>query len=139
MIYIDRRNRRYYGKRAYDFQTYEPDNTAARFKRLIGTATPIRMRDAKLTLSPEECSAEILRLLFGYLPEEVRNNESTATVVTVPAAFDQMQKDATLSAATLAGIGRIALMQEPVAAVMSVMRTRKSDGIFAILGMGRGT
>ena len=53
-------------------------------------------------------------------------------MITVPAAFTQMQKDATMQAATMAGIGKVALMQEPVAAVMSVMRTRKTDAMFLI-------
>ena len=65
-IYIDRRSR-YYGQRAYDFEARSPDNVAVRFKRLIGTNTPIRIPAVKLTMTPEECSAEILRVLFGYL------------------------------------------------------------------------
>ena len=44
-----------------------------------------------------------------------------------------------MHAAELAGIGKVALMQEPVAAVMSVMRTRKTDGIFVIYDLGGGT
>ena len=90
-------------------------------------------------MTPEECSAEVLKALFGYLPEEIRNDPDTGTVITVPAAFNQMQKDATMQAATMAGIGKVALMQEPVAAVMSVMRTRKTDGMFLIFDMGGGT
>jgi molecular chaperone DnaK len=90
-------------------------------------------------MSPEECSAEILRVLYSYLPEEIRNDPDTGTVITVPAAFNQMQKDATMSAARLAGIGKVALMQEPVAAVMSVMRQRKTDGIFMVYDLGGGT
>ena len=73
------------------------------------------------------------------MPEEIRNADDTGTVITVPAAFNQMQKDATMQAAELAGIGKVALMQEPVAAVMSVMRTRKTDGIFVIYDLGGGT
>ena len=61
------------------------------------------------------------------------------TVITVPAAFDQMQKEATMEAATLAGIGKVALMQEPVAAVMSAMRSRNTDGMFLIYDLGGGT
>ena len=68
-IYIDRRSR-YYGQRAYDFEARSPDNVAVRFKRLIGTNTPIRIPAVKLTMTPEECSAEILRVLFGYLNEK---------------------------------------------------------------------
>lgn len=137
-IYIDRRSR-YFGRRAYDAAARSPDNVALFFKRLMGTNTPIAITGAELVLSPEECSAEILKVLFSYLPEDIRNPRETGTVITVPAAFDQMQRDATLSAAELAGIGRVALMQEPVAAVMSVMRGARRDGIFLIYDLGGGT
>ena len=80
-----------------------------------------------------------LKVLFGYLPEEIRNDPDTGTVITVPAAFNQMQKDATMQAASMAGIGKVALMQEPVAAVMSVMRARNTDGMFLIYDLGGGT
>jgi len=50
-----------------------------------------------------------------------------------------MQRDATLSAAEMAGIGKVALMQEPVAAVMSVMRYRDTDGMFLVYDLGGGT
>ena len=139
VIYIDRRGNKYVGKRAYDSAPGSPDNAASLFKRLMGTSTPIQLPAANMTKTPEECSAEVLKVLFGYLPEEIRNADETGTVITVPAAFNQMQKDATMQAAELAGIGKVALMQEPVAAVMSVMRTRKSDGIFVIYDLGGGT
>ncbi len=139
VIYIDRRGNKYVGKRAYDAAPNSPDNAAMLFKRLMGTSTPVNMPAAELTKSPEECSAEVLKMLFGYLPEEVRNNPKTGAVITVPAAFNQMQKDATMQAAELAGIGKVALMQEPVAAVMSVMQTRKTDGVFVIYDLGGGT
>jgi molecular chaperone DnaK len=139
VIYIDKRNRRYYGARAYGSAVYDPENAAKTFKRYMGTSTPIRIRAVNLVLTPEDCSAEILRVLFGYLPEEIRNDDITGTVITVPAAANQMQKDATLSAAKAAGIGKIAVMQEPVAAVMSVMRARKLDGKFIVYDLGGGT
>lgn len=138
-IFLDRRGNKYVGSRAYNNAARNPENAAVLFKRLIGTSTPITLSSVKLTMTPEECSAEILRTLFGYLPEEIRNDGSTGTVITVPAAFNQMQKDATLAAAEAARIGRVALMQEPVAAVMSVMRTRGTDGIFLIFDLGGGT
>ncbi|MCY4052798.1 MAG: Hsp70 family protein [Hyphomicrobiales bacterium] len=138
-IYIDRRGNKYVGSRAYDPAARNPDNAATLFKRLMGTSTPIKLPAVDLVLTPEECSAEILRVLFGYLPEEIRSDGDTGTVITVPAAFNQMQKNATMSAADSAAIGRVALMQEPVAAVMSVMQQRKSDGIFVIYDIGGGT
>jgi molecular chaperone DnaK len=137
-IYIDKRGR-YYGVRAYEKAGSSPDNVALFFKRFMGTDTPIAIPAAELVLSPEECSAEILRYLYAYLPEEVRTSEATGTVITIPAAFDQMQRDATLTAAELAGIGKVALMQEPVAAVMSIMRTGRRDGVFVVYDLGGGT
>lgn len=138
-IFIDRRGNKYLGKRAYDSAAKNPDNAATKFKRMMGTSTPVKLSAVDITLTPEECSAEILKLCFGYLPEEIRNGGTTGTVITVPAAFNQMQKDATLAAAEMAGLGNVALMQEPVAAVMSVMKQRKADGVFLVFDFGGGT
>lgn len=138
-IYIDRRGNKYVGKRAYDSAPHSPDNSAMLFKRLMGTSTPVQLSAVNLTKTPEECSAEVLKVLFGYMPEEIRNDPDTGTVITVPAAFNQMQKDATMQAASMAGLGKVALMQEPVAAVMSVMRARNTDGMFLIYDLGGGT
>ena len=138
-IFIDRRGNKYVGSRAYNSAAKNPDNAAVLFKRLMGTSTPVKMPAVNLTLTPEECSAEVLRALFGYLPEEIRGDGDTGTVITVPAAFNQMQKDSTMAAADAAGLGRVALMQEPVAAVMSVMRQRRNDGVFVVYDLGGGT
>jgi molecular chaperone DnaK len=138
-IFIDRRGNKYLGKRAYDSAAKNPDNAATKFKRMMGTSTPVKLAAVDITMTPEECSSEILKLCFGYLPEEIRNSGETGTVITVPAAFNQMQKDATLSAAEMAGLGRVALMQEPVAAVMCVMKQRKGDGVFLVFDLGGGT
>ncbi len=138
-IFIDRRGNKYVGSRAYNNAARNPDNAAVLFKRLMGTSTPVKLPAVNLTMTPEECSAEVLRTLFGYLPEEIRGDGDTGTVITVSAAFNQMQKDSTMSAADAAGLGRVALMQEPVAAVMSVMRQRKNDGVFVVYDLGGGT
>ena len=138
-IYIDRRGNKYVGQRAYNTAPRSPDNCATLFKRFMGTSTPIELSAVNLTLTPEECSAEVLKWLFGYLPEEIRDDPETGTVITVPAAFNQMQKAATMEAAEMAGIGKVALMQEPVAAVMSVMQSRNTDGMFLIYDLGGGT
>lgn len=138
-IYVDKRGNKYYGSKAYNQAPYNPNNSATLFKRFMGTSTKIEIEASNLTLTPEECSAEILKVLFGYLPEEIRNDPETATVITVPAAFNQMKKDATLQAAKLAGIGKVALMQEPVAAIMSVMRQSNHEGVFLVYDLGGGT
>lgn len=140
-IYIGKRGNRFYGYRAYNKAATDENNTAILFKRYMGTSYKFDFKDSGISLSPEECSAEILKTLFGYLPEEIRTDPEIATVITVPAAFNQVKKEATLEAAKMAGIGRVALMQEPVAAVMSVMRSygSKSNGIFLIYDLGGGT
>lgn len=138
-IYIDRRGNKQIGFNAYNMAPHSPDNSATLFKRLMGTSTPVNLPAVKITMTPEQCSAEILKVLFGYLHEEIRNDSDTGTVITVPAAFNQMQKDATMQAASMAGLGKVALMQEPVAAVMSVMRARNTDGMFLIYDLGGGT
>lgn len=138
-IYVDKRGNKYYGQKAYNQAPYNPNNSATLFKRFMGTNTKIELEAAGLSLTPEECSAEILKVLYGYLPEEIRNDPETAVVITVPAAFNQMKKDATLQAAKLAGINNVALMQEPVAAIMSIMRTSKQEGIFLVYDLGGGT
>jgi len=138
-IFLDKRGNKYHGRPAYENAARNPDNAATKFKRMMGTSTPIKFSAVNVTMSPEECSAEILKVCFGYLPEEIRNDPETGTVITVPAAFNQMQKDATMAAAEMAGLGKVALMQEPVAAVMSEMRKSKGDGTFLVYDLGGGT
>src|SRR3546814_6495763 len=70
-IYFDRRGR-YVGKRAYDLAPQDRSKSATLFKRLMGTSTPINV-SGQDPLTPEWCSAEILKALFAYLPEEVRS------------------------------------------------------------------
>ncbi|HKY97280.1 MAG TPA: Hsp70 family protein [Gemmatimonadaceae bacterium] len=138
-IYVDPRGNRFVGSRAYQNAARDPDRAATLFKRLMGTSTTLELPRANLRMTPEECSSEILRTMFNYLPPEIRESSALGTVVTVPAAFNQMEKAATLSATEMAGMGQVALMQEPVAAVMSVMRQRKTDGVFLVYDMGGGT
>lgn len=138
-IFIDKKGAKKVGMEAYRLWPANPGSAATNFKKMMGTNTPIRLPAVNLTMSPEECSAQILKVLFSYLPEEIRNNPDTGVVITVPAAFNLMAKDATMSAAESAGLGNVALMQEPVAAVMAVMRRRKGDGVFLVYDLGGGT
>ena len=142
-IYINKRGNKFVGKRAYNLAPKEPRHVAMLFKRFMGTSTPITLPAVDITMTPEECSSEILRTLLGYLPEELRealrNDPEMGTVITVPAAFNQMQKTATMQAAEQAGIGKVALIQEPVAAVMRVMKAPNADGTFLVYDLGGGT
>lgn len=138
-LYFDKRGNKFVGQRAYDSAAHAPGNAALLFKRLIGTRSKLHIEATGQDLLPEDCSAEVLRTLWGYVQTEDRDPDQSGTVITVPAAFNQLQKEATLSAARLAKIGSVAVMQEPVAAVMSVVRARKQDGRFIIFDFGGGT
>src|SRR6202046_5953898 len=87
VIYIDKRGHRLYGRRAHDEALVSPDNVAAGFKRLMGTSTPIEVKGADLKLTPEECSAEIIRQLLGQFTTETGSDKVTGAVITIPAAF----------------------------------------------------
>ncbi|MBQ1310854.1 MAG: Hsp70 family protein [Blautia sp.] len=139
VIYIDGKEHCFYGRKAYEKASVNGRNAAMLFKRYLGTSKTFVFQDAGISLSPVECSARLLKVLYGYLPDEIRNDPETVTVITVPAAFNQMKKDATLEAARLAGIGRTALMQEPVAAVMSVLKKDDHEKCFLIYDLGGGT
>ena len=100
-IFVDKRGNKYVGSRAYQMTASDPDNVAVRFKRMMGTSTMVSIPNLGKELTPEECSAEVLKTLFNYLPDEIRKDPDLATVITVPAAFDQKAKDATLAAANM--------------------------------------
>ena len=127
------------GSRAYGNAARNPDSAAILFKRLMGTSTPIMLAGRQyhddagglLCRDPAVPCSDTFPRRFAIA--------HAGTVITVPAAFNQMQKDATMAAADAAHIGRVALMQEPVAAVMSVMRARGTDGMFLVYDLGGGT
>jgi molecular chaperone DnaK len=139
VIYIDKRGHRLYGRRAHDQALITPENVAQGFKRLMGTSTAIEIKDADVALSPEDCSAEIIRQLLGQAETETGSKDITGVVITIPAAFNQMQSEATLRAAKKAGLERVDLLQEPIAAAMAAMEGAKRSGQFLIYDLGGGT
>ncbi len=136
-IYIDKNGKQFCGQRAYNQLGNQADRVAKQFKRFMGTGTNIEF--AGTVMSPVECSAEILKELMRCLPEEIVNSEDKATVITVPAAFDQRQNAATEKAAQMANIGKVALMQEPVAAIMRAVKDKNKNGCFLVFDIGGGT
>ncbi|NDE90174.1 MAG: Hsp70 family protein [Alphaproteobacteria bacterium] len=139
MIFVDKRGHRLFGRRAHDQAFIAPENVASGFKRLMGSSTTIEIPGADLSLTPEECSAEILRQLIGQVFTEIGEQEIDGVVITIPAAFNQMQSEATLRAAEMAGIKRVALLQEPVAAAMAAMAGTPREGHFLVYDLGGGT
>ena len=139
-VYIGKRGGQFVGERAYNYSKISPQDVAQGFKRLMGTSSPVAFASASVEKSPEECSAEIVKTLLGQAYTEAGAFEPEGSVVTVPAAFNQMQNEATLRSAQAAGLERVGLLQEPIAAAMASMANSKSkSGQFLIYDMGGGT
>ena len=140
VIYIDKRGHKFIGMRAYDKAILSPENVAQGFKRLMGTSSPIRFAAAALEMSPEQCSEDIIRTLLGQAKTEAGDFDVVGAVVTIPAAFNQMQSEVTIKAAGATGLGRVGLLQEPIAAAMASMAGSKSkNGQFLVYDLGGGT
>jgi molecular chaperone DnaK len=139
-LFIDRRGHRFVGTKAYDQGLLAPQNVAMGFKRLMGTNTPIMLEGSGIDLSAEEASTEILRTLVGQAHAEVGEFELQGTVITVPAAFNQMQSEATIRSARAARLERVGLLQEPIAAALaSLEKAKNKDGQFLVYDLGGGT
>jgi len=139
-IYINKGGQKFIGNRAYQQAFLAPDNVAQGFKRLMGTSSPMTYAAAGIQTTPEECSAEILRTLLGQVRTEGGVGEFDGVVVTIPAAFNQMQSEATIRAARSAGLDRVGLLQEPIAAAMAAMAQAKNKNAqFLVYDIGGGT
>jgi molecular chaperone HscA len=88
--------------------------------------------------SPVEVSAEILATL-RYRAEDTFNEDLYGAVITVPAYFDDAQRQATKDAARLAGIEVLRLINEPTAAAIAYGLDNASEGVYAIYDLGGGT
>lgn len=139
-LYFDRRGHMAIGTRAYAQIELAPDNVAQGFKRLMGTSSTIELPAAGKRITPEEASSEIIRQLLRQVESEAGRVDVEGAVITIPAAFNQMQSEATIRAAHLAGLGRVGLLQEPVAAAMAALEgATRRDGRFLIYDLGGGT
>jgi molecular chaperone HscA len=88
--------------------------------------------------SPVEVSAEILATL-RYRAEDTFDDELYGAVITVPAYFDDAQRQATKDAAQLAGVKVLRLINEPTAAAIAYGLDNHSEGVFAVYDLGGGT
>jgi molecular chaperone DnaK len=144
-IMIDRRGGMFIGLRAYEQDAFSPENVGKKFKRLMGTSSPIEFKSAGRTMSAEDASAEVLKTLLAQAKLATGEFDLEGTVITIPAAFNQMQCEATMRAAEAAGIGRVGLVQEPIAAAMASIADRQrrnsalKDGQFLVYDLGGGT
>ena len=136
----------------------DPLNTIASVKRLMGrgvgdvkgigaylpyefvpgsSGMPL-LHTAGGDVSPVEVSAEILRSL-KIRAEETLGGELSGVVVTVPAYFDDAQRQATRDAGRLAGLNILRLLNEPTAAAVAYGLDKGTEGIIAIYDLGGGT
>ncbi len=96
------------------------------------------IRTAAGDRSPVQVSADILSIL-KQRAEATLGGELTGVVITVPAYFDDAQRQATKDAGTLAGLNVLRLLNEPTAAAVAYGLDRGSDGVIAVYDLGGGT
>lgn len=136
----------------------DPYNTIASAKRLMGRgvddvkqlgghlpyhfvsgeSTVPRMHTVGGDVSALEVSAEILRVL-KQRAEDTLGGDLTGVVITVPAYFDDAQRQATRDAATLAGLNVYRLLNEPTAAAVAYGLDQDAEGVIAVYDLGGGT
>jgi molecular chaperone HscA len=143
------------GHVAWECASEDPRNTIVSVKRYMGrgiadaTAHPspyefvdapgmVRIRTVTGERSPVEVSAEILRVLRARA-EASLGGELVGAVVTVPAYFDDAQRQATKDAARLAGLEVLRLLNEPTAAAIAYGLDHASEGVYAVYDLGGGT
>ena len=147
------------GNAAWALQTDDPLNTISSVKRLMGrgvedishlgdelpyqfvtdedTAVP-RIETVTGNVSAVEVSAEILKTLAKRARDSL-GGDLNGVVITVPAYFDDAQRQATRDAARLADLNVFRLLNEPTAAAVAYGLDQKKDGIIAIYDLGGGT
>lgn len=146
------------GQSAFEKKALDPGNTIASVKRFMGRGLPDVMRAAGAAFpydfvqtpgmvqirtvagvkSPVQVSAEVLAAL-RVRAEDTLGDALVGAVITVPAYFDDAQRQATKDAAQLAGINVLRLLNEPTAAAIAYGLDNASEGIYAIYDLGGGT
>ena len=102
--------------------------------RFVETPGMVTLQTRQGEKSPVEISAEILATL-RYRAEDTFNDDLYGAVITVPAYFDDAQRQATKDAAQLAGINVLRLINEPTAAAIAYGLDNASEGIYAVFDL----
>ena len=144
------------GRKAQSAQAVDPRNTIVSVKRFMGRGLRdvshvetmpydfvdaegmVRLRTVQGVKSPVQVSAEILKDL-RVRAERSLGGELTGAVITVPAYFDDAQRQATKDAARLAGLNVLRLLNEPTAAAIAYGLENASEGTYAVYDLGGGT
>jgi molecular chaperone DnaK len=140
VVRLDKQGRITVGTRARRFLEQDPTNTAAEFKRLMGTGKPIDFPASGQPRTPEQLSAEILKALRQDITDQIGIAVERA-VISVPALFELPQSAATSEAARLAGFARVELLQEPIASALAAGWRAEGDGggTWLVFDLGGGT
>lgn len=150
-VYITPKGRYIVGQRAYNqlskdlalkstVPNYE-SNTYIEFKRIMGTdetvhSSNLEKMGLEANITPENLSAQVLSTLRSYFIDE----DVKEAVITVPALFNNNQKDATKKAAELAGFDHFELIQEPVAASIAYgLNSTMKNAYWLVFDFGGGT
>ncbi len=144
------------GLRAREEQALDPANTLVSVKRYMGRspsdlpptalahyrinhdARMVRFQTAAGEMTPVQVSADILRVL-RWRAEDTLGGELVGAVITVPAYFDDAQRQATKDAAQLAGLHVLRLINEPTAAALAYGLDHGAEGLYVIYDLGGGT
>ncbi len=144
------------GHKAQAAQTTDPKNTIVSVKRFMGRGLKdiahaenmpyvfvdapgmVQLKTVAGVKSPVEISAEILATL-RQRAEDALGDELVGAVITVPAYFDDAQRQATKDAAKLAGLNVLRLLNEPTAAAIAYGLDHGSEGLYAVYDLGGGT
>jgi molecular chaperone HscA len=149
-------DKRCIGHVALQAQSEDPQNTIASVKRFMGRSLADVQHAAQLPYqfvdhpgmlgiqtvagekSPVQVSADLLAQL-RYRAEDTFNDDIYGAVITVPAYFDDAQRQATKDAAEMAGLNVLRLINEPTAAAIAYGLDNASEGVYAIYDLGGGT
>ncbi|HMV52937.1 MAG TPA: Fe-S protein assembly chaperone HscA [Rhodocyclaceae bacterium] len=144
------------GWQAQGAQAQDPRNAIVSVKRFMGRGLRdvahvesmpydfvdaegmVRLRTVQGIKSPVEISADILKVLRTRA-EASLGGELTGAVITVPAYFDDAQRQATKDAARLAGLNVLRLLNEPTAAAIAYGLDNGAEGVYAVFDLGGGT
>ncbi|MFO0555111.1 MAG: Fe-S protein assembly chaperone HscA [Polyangiaceae bacterium] len=160
VVYYDDHGSVIVGDDAKRLASIDPENAVSSVKRLMGRgaddpetrrlgtfdfvlptnedeAKSVRFRVRGQALTPVEVSAEILRKLQKMAADEL--TRVGGAVITVPAYFDDAQRQATKDAGKLAGLEVLRLLNEPTAAALAYGLEKRKSGVFAVYDLGGGT
>ncbi len=124
------------GIKAKNMAMIAQDNTAISIKRLMGTDNKITLNGKEF--SPEEISSFIIKKIKTTAEEEMGERYNRC-VVTVPAYFNDNQREATTKAVELAGLEVLRVINEPTAAAISYGVNKNEDILYGVYDLGGGT